>query len=101
MNTRPPTTVGCARTDVAFGQPNPYLSVSFDTLPAGSPAWLACWKRVFERPAPHPFHRAPFAGSKGGVALHVPAPAAPPAAAPGARPVRYSATALRSAADSS
>src|SRR5262249_46153341 len=74
MNSRPPAMAGCDRACVTSAMPNAHLSFSFGTSAALSRAWSCGWKRVLLTPAPHPFQRAPVAGSvTGGVVRQAPA----------------------------
>src|SRR5262245_10193441 len=74
MNSRLPAMAGCDRACVTFGIPNAHLSFSFGTSVALRRAWSCGWNRVLVTLAPHPFQRAPVAGSvTAGVVLHGPA----------------------------
>src|SRR6187401_3177793 len=71
MNTRPPTTVGCALFVIPCGTPKAHLSFRRGTSLAVRRAAAAGWKRVFARSGLQPFHPGPLAGSRiGGLAVH-------------------------------
>src|SRR3989442_11937354 len=55
MNTRPPTTDGCAAAWTSPGKPNAHFTRSPETCDAFRPALRAVWYRLLVGPAPHPF----------------------------------------------
>jgi hypothetical protein len=95
-NKRLPTTVGCAQADVASGNPNAHLSVTFGRSSAESPATSRETTCVFSRVGPQPFHCGFVPGAKAVVLLQRPALGSR-VVDPGVLPVMCSATARRSA----
>src|SRR5471032_2326853 len=96
-NRRPLATVGCDHADVASGNPNAHFSESRGTCAAVSPACSVGWNLVLVVAGDHPLQAGDDAGSGNGedeVQRPIVAPVMSP---PGARPLKYSATARRSA----
>src|SRR5215510_11299463 len=97
-NRRPPTTTGCARTEVTPGSPKAHLSVSRGTSGAVMPPLSDGTNRVFVSPPPQPFQLEPLAGSVIGGTGPVHRPTFEiGAGVPNARPATNSATARFSA----
>src|ERR1044071_5000058 len=93
MNTRPPTTTGCARADVTPGRPKAHFSFRRGTSGAVMPPLSAGTYRVFVTVPPQPFQLLPFAGSDiGGAADVQRAESAIGVGDPTGRPARNSAT---------
>src|SRR5579863_3320158 len=60
MNTRPDTTVGCAKLETPAGKAKAHFSLSFGTSAAVMPASFSGWKREFVSSTPQPFQCALF-----------------------------------------
>src|SRR5471032_307027 len=96
-NRRPLATVGCDHADVASGNPNAHFSESAGTCSAVSPASYADWSLVLVIDGDQPVHAGDAVGSgSGGDAVQRPI-VAPVISLPSGRPLKYSATARRSA----
>src|ERR1043166_1286435 len=63
MNTRPPTTTGCARAEVTPGRPKAHFNFSRGTSGAVMPPLSAGTYRVLVMVPPQPFQFEPLVGS--------------------------------------
>src|SRR5471032_835558 len=96
-NRRPLATVGCDHADVASGNPNAHFSESRGTCSAVSPASFVDWNLVLVTDGDQPLQEGDDAGFvRRGDAVQRPV-AAPVMSEPNALPLKYSATARRSA----
>src|ERR1043166_10284629 len=98
MNTRPPTTTGCARAEVTPGRPKAHFNFSRGTSGAVMPPLSAGTYRGLVMVPPQPFQFEPFVGSDmAGGAVVQRADSAIGVGDPTARPARNSATVFFSA----